>query len=164
MPLGKAIDSLDGVKVYYNGSIGNMKGRNLAPDGYNMGMKYQCVEFVKRYYYQKYGHKMPDSYGNAVDFFDPLLPDGAMNKKRGLHQYRHPGKYKPKTGDLLIYDSTSFNKYGHVAIVSDVNVVTLEIIQQNPGPMAPSKQKFTLIKSKGNWVIGNDRILGWLRK
>jgi len=48
--------------VYYNGSVGHVSGRNLVPDGYNPGLKYQCVEFVKRYYYQHLNHKIPDSY------------------------------------------------------------------------------------------------------
>ena len=67
--IGDVIDSLNGVKVYYNGSnFAKSYGRNLAPDGYNLGLKYQCVEFVKRYYYQVYKHKMPNTQGNAREF------------------------------------------------------------------------------------------------
>src|SRR5271168_3628467 len=29
------------LKVYFNGGIYNSSGRNLAPDGYNLGIKYQ---------------------------------------------------------------------------------------------------------------------------
>jgi len=60
--VGEKVDSLNGVYVYYNGSVGHVSGRNLVPDGYNPGLKYQCVEFVKRYYYQHLNHKIPDSY------------------------------------------------------------------------------------------------------
>ena len=45
---GDKVDELDGVAVYYNGRISNVSGRNTAPDGYNIGQKYQCVEFVTR--------------------------------------------------------------------------------------------------------------------
>ncbi len=48
--VGDKVDSLNGVYVYYNSNVGNVSGRNLASDGYNLGLKYQCVEFVKRYY------------------------------------------------------------------------------------------------------------------
>lgn len=54
---GGKVDSLHGVYVYYNGAVGNVKDRNLAPDGYNLGLRYQCVEFVKRYYYEYLDHK-----------------------------------------------------------------------------------------------------------
>jgi hypothetical protein len=61
--------------VYYNGGVANVVGRNVSVDGYNLGLKYQCVEFVKRYYYQHLGHKMPDTYGHAKDFFDRNVAD-----------------------------------------------------------------------------------------
>jgi hypothetical protein len=65
---GQKIDDFNGVAVYYNGKISTVKGRNVTADLYNLGLKYQCVEFVKRYYYKKLNHKMPNSYGNAKDF------------------------------------------------------------------------------------------------
>src|SRR5699024_1940891 len=125
--IGDKIDSLNGVYVYYNDKVTNVSGRNLTPDGYNLGLKYQCVEFVKRYYYEHYNHKMPDSYGHAKDFFIEGLSDGAFVKRRNLYQYSNPGKTKPKEGDLLVYGPTAFNAYGHVAIVSKVKRNKIEI-------------------------------------
>ncbi len=167
--IGAMIDELDGVAVHYNGPISNVSGRNLAPDGYNLGQKYQCVEFVKRYYYEFYTHKMPDSYGNAKDFFDNSLADGAFNPKRGLTQYRNNSTAKPKKGDLLIFGPTAFNRYGHVAIVSGVADsemgAALEFIQQNPGPGAPSRDKRAIGQNaSGRWQVDDTRLLGWLRK
>lgn len=162
--VGQAIDSLNGVYVFYNGDVGNVTGRNLTRDGYNLGQKYQCVEFVKRYYYEHLNHKMPDSYGHAKDFYDKNLSDGQRNKKRGLAQYSNPSRTKPKVNDLIIFAGTTFNKYGHVAIVSKVTVTEIEIIQQNPGPYSTSREKITLEVKNGNWKIANKRVLGWLRK
>jgi len=162
---GDKVDSLHGVYVYYNGSISHVEGRNLAPDGYNLGLKYQCVEFVKRYYYYHYKHKMPDSYGHAKDFFDRTVKDGALNKKRNLQQFTNPSKHLPQVGDLVIMDATTFNEYGHVCIVSKVTEDEVEIIQQNPGPMAPSRDTYSLTKTEeGKYLFGSDYILGWLRK
>jgi surface antigen len=161
---GMAIDSLNGVKVFYNGSVSHVSGRNESVDGYNIGLKYQCVEFVKRYYYEHYHHKMPDSYGHAKSFFNPKTGDGKLNRKRNLIQYANPGKSKPKIGDLLVFDGTSKNKYGHVAIVSNVTDHEIEIIQQNPGMFASSRRSFNLSNTSGKWKILNKRILGWLRK
>jgi len=162
--VGQQVDSLNGVVVYYNGRVGNVTGRNTTTTGYNLGLKYQCVEFVKRYYYEYLKHEMPDSYGHAKDFFNTTLADGKYNKQRNLTQYTNTSQTKPKVDDLLIFDGTTFNKYGHVAIVSKVMDDEIEIIQQNPGPNGKSRVTFKLKNKNGEWTIKNDRILGWLRK
>lgn len=162
--LGQVLDSLNGITVHYNGMVGHTGDRNLAPDGYNIGMRYQCVEFVKRYYYQKLGHKMPDSYGNAKDFFDKTLPDSGYNDKRGLIQFTNNSIWKPAPDDLLVFDGHVGNKYGHVAIVAWVGDTSLGIIQQNPGPFASSRDTFGLLHAGNKWRIEHERVLGWLRK
>jgi surface antigen len=162
--VGQKMDSLNAVYVYYNGSVDNTIGRNTTKDGYNLGVKYQCVEFVKRYYYQHLKHKMPDSYGNAKDFFDKALSDGQKNHKRNLTQHTNPSYTKPKVDDLLIYNGTLLNKYGHVSIVSKVTDNEIEIIQQNAGRYSKARETFALVHKDGKWVIKNKRIMGWLRK
>jgi surface antigen len=161
--VGQAIDSLNHVIVYYNGAVDHVGGRHLTKDHYNLGLKYQCVEFVKRYYYEHFHHKMPDSYGHAKDFFDGSLADGQFNAKRNLIQYAHPSKERPEKNDLIVFSGTPFNPYGHVAIVSNVWANKIEIIQQNPGPFASSRDTFSLAESGKKWEIGYSRILGWLR-
>lgn len=162
MEVGDKVDSLNGVYVYFNNNVGNVTGRNLAADGYNLGLKYQCVEFVKRYYYEHLDHKMPDSYGHAKDFYVKGLADGSYVKSRNLNQYSNPSDSKPKVNDLVVYDATTFNKYGHVAIVSKVSDSEIEIIQQNPGSMGPSRETYSLTKIDGKWKIGKEKVLGWL--
>lgn len=162
--IGEKLDSLNGVYVYYNGGVNNVVERNTTSDGYNLGLKYQCVEFVKRYYYQHYNHKMPDSYGHAKDFFDATIKDGEHNKKRDLRQFTNGSSSKPKQGDLLIFEGTIFNRFGHVAIISKATDQEIEIIQQNPGSFSNSKETFPLSKKNNKWEIYNGRVLGWLRK
>ena len=162
--VGEKIDSLNGVIVFYNGAVDNVSGRNTTDDGYNLGLKYQCVEFVKRYYYEHLQHKMPDSYGHAKDFFDKTLTDGQKNKQRDLTQYKNPSQTKPNVDDLLIFDATISNKYGHVAIISKVTENEIEIIQQNPGQFGKSRVNIPLENINGKWNINNERVLGWLRK
>ena len=159
--IGEVIDSFNGVEVYHNGSFGNVSGRNTTADGYNLGLRYQCVEFVKRYYYQHLGHRMPDSYGHAKDFFDPGLADGALNRRRNLLQYTNPSRVRPRVGDLVVFDGTTFNKFGHVAIVSEVTDSEIEIIQQNTGR---SRQTIGLRKKQGGWSLKDGDVRGWLRK
>lgn len=162
--VGQKIDSLNRVIVYYNGGVNHVKERNTTKDGYNIGLKYQCVEFVKRYYYEYLNHKMPDSYGHAKSFFNKELKDGALNEQRNLIQYTNQSNTKPKVNDLLIFGGTIYNRFGHVAIVSKVNDSTLEIIQQNPGPFGSSRASYKLEKIGNKWEIMDSQILGWLRK
>jgi surface antigen len=161
--IGDRLDSLNHVVVYYNGGMGNVSGRNTSADGYNIGLRYQCVEFVKRYYYEHYKHKMPNSYGNAIDFFNKSLKDGELNVDRDLMQYTNPSKSKPQVGDLIILDATWSNKYGHVVIVSNVSEDGVEIIQQNAGNPDHPRDLYDLDFDDGIWEIDNGRILGWLR-
>jgi len=162
--VGQEIDSLNNVVVYYNGGVDNVVQRNTK-DGYNLGLEFQCVEFVKRYYYEQFNHKMPDSYGHAISFYNKKLADGDFNKQRDLTQYSNPSISKPDKSDLIVMKGSLFNRYGHVAIISKVTDIEIEIIQQNPGPFSPSREVFKLTKTiDGKWKIESDRILGWLRK
>lgn len=164
--VGHVVDSLDGVAIYFNGGVNNVVERNLTKDGYNLGLKYQCVEFVKRYYFEYFNHRMPDSYGHAKDFFDKDLGNGSFNTKRDLFQFTNGQGELPKRGDLLVFKPTIFNRYGHVAIVSvvDTDAMTVEIAQQNPGPFSDSRESYVLLKEQNTWSIENNRVLGWLRK
>ncbi len=160
--VGTIIDSYNGINVYYNGSnFKNVIGRNVAIDGYNLGLKYQCVEFVKRYYYKRYGHKMPNSYGHAKDFYDESLGDKGFNKQRGMWQYTNVREYAPKVDDLLVYGPHSGNPYGHVAIVSKVGEDYVELVHQNKGNK--SRQRIKLVKYLDYYTIADYNIKGWLR-
>lgn len=161
---GEPVDSLNRVVVFYNGSVSHTAGRHLAPDGYNLGLKWQCVEFVKRYYYQHLQHKMPDSYGHAKDFFDSSIKDGGLNKRRNLQQFTNNSALPPKVNDLLVFDGHPFNPYGHVAIVSFVGKDYIELIQQNPGPLGKSRERLVLSKKENLYRIHHSQLLGWLRK
>ena len=162
--VGRVIDTFNGVAIYYNGKVANIDGRNVTADGYNLGLKYQCVEFVKRYYFEYYNHQMPDSYGNAKDFYSYAIEDGQINPARELRQFSNPSKSKPKIGDLLVFGPTPFNKFGHVGIISKVEKSRIQLAQQNPGSTNPSRQWFPLTKSNTTHFIDHQYVLGWLRK
>lgn len=163
LEIGDVVDEFNGVKIYYNGPVGNSVGRRRAADGYNFGQGFQCVEFVKRYYYEKLDHRMPDTWGHAKDFFDREIPNGMLNPKRDLVQFRNGEGSKPKEDDLMILGPSLFNSYGHVAIVSKVGNDQIEIAQQNHGPSGASRVTMPFQKMNGEWRVGDDRVLGWLR-
>ena len=160
--IGKKIDSLNNVDVFYNGNPTNVSGRNLTSDGYNLGLNYQCVEFVKRYYYEYLNHKMPDSYGHAKDFYNRETNDGELNISRNLLQYKNPSFSKPKVNDILVLDKSTFNKFGHVSIVCKVDGNSIEVIQQNV--FLNTRDNYDLKFVDGKWELDNKRILCWLRK
>lgn len=162
--VGEKIDELNGVAVYYNGYIATVIGRNKTADGYNIGLKYQCVEFVKRYYFEYLGHRMPDSYGHAYDFFNIHLKNGEVNIRRDLVQFINGNGDKPQADDIIVFAPTTFNPYGHIAIVSRVDYNAIEIVQQNPGPFSSSRERFYLVFENNKFRVENNRVLGWLRK
>ncbi len=160
--IGEVIDSHNGVAIYYNGDrFTNVSGRNVTADGYNLGLKYQCVEFVKRYYYEVFDHKMPNSYGHAKDLFDDSLGDVGYNRERALTQFRNVRSYPPKANDILIYGAYPGNPFGHVAIISKVENDYIEIVQQNIG--STTRKKIKLVKFMDYYTIADHNILGWLR-
>jgi hypothetical protein len=162
--VGDIVDNLNGVPVYYNGDVHDQDGQNFAPDGYDLGVKYQCVEFVKRYYDQHLGVEIPDPSGDAVDFYDKSLIDGAMNARRGLLQLRNGGQYRPMPDDMVVFDNGPQNRFGHVAIIASVSANHIEIVQQNAGPFTFSRAIYPLHFAQGHWRVTGAPILGWLRR
>jgi len=158
--VGAVIDSYQDVMVYNNGpEFATSYGRHFSDSGYYFGQKWQCVEFIKRFYYQSKGHEMPDVMGHAKDFFDPNLASGNLNLRRGLIQYTNGSNEAPQAGDLLVWNRGT---YGHVAIISQVTHNDVEIVQQNiagfPRDHLPLQHLFN------NWIIGGQiQPAGWLR-
>jgi len=159
--IGKVLDSYKEVDVFYNGEdYSENHGKNYSKDGYYYGYKWQCVEYIKRFYYEAKNHKMPDVYGNAKDFFDDKVENGKLNEKRGLIQYKNGEDEKPRIDDILVFTDTT---YGHIVIVSEVGDNFIEVIQQNMGSLA--RDRFELIYKEGKYFVGGKRVpAGWLRK
>ena len=159
--IGKEIDSYKNVPVYYNGlNYTKTYGESHSEDGYYYGYKWQCVEYIKRFYKEAKNHEMPDVYGNAKDFFDNSVPQGELNKSRDLIQYRNEGNVKPEPDDLIVF---SGNIFGHVAIVTEVTEDYVEVIQQNV--YSKTREKYDLTEKDGKYIVGKyKKIVGWLRK
>ena len=129
---GEEIGSFNIVPVYYNDGYASCGDRHWSSDGsYSYGLKWQCVEYVRRYYHDYLNHKMPNRWGNASDYFRLNIPSGEMNTERNLIQY-HNGDTKPKVNDILIWGAGT-GGYGHVAIVTAVFSDGIKVISQNIG-------------------------------
>ena len=158
--IGNEIDSFKNVDVYHNGLFyAQSYGENYSEDGYHFGYKWQCVEFVKRFYYQSKDHEMPELLGHAKDFFSYETEQGELNESRGLLQYYNGGDVAPEIDDLLVFTD---RKYGHVAIITEVTENDIEVIQQNV--YFKSRQRFPLTINNGQYFVGTKREpAGWLR-
>ncbi|MEI6395979.1 MAG: CHAP domain-containing protein [Verrucomicrobiota bacterium] len=159
--VGKVLDSYRSVSVYDNGLLYfRSYGKHYAQDGFYYGQKWQCVEFIKRFFHDAKQHKMPDGMGHAKSFFDQTLDDGAVNSRRGLVQYRNGSTHGPQPDDLIVFTDT---KFGHVAIVTQLATNSVEIIQQNI--LAGPRRRFSLVVSNGQYFVTSPRIpAGWLRQ
>jgi len=154
--IGKVIDEFNGVKVHYNGNFSHVGDRNLSKSGYNIGLKWQCVEFVKRYYLEVYRHEMPNTQGNAIDYIDSKLEDAEFNRERGLNQFSNPSKSAPKIGEIVVFNEG----FGHLAIVSKVFENKIEIIQQNVGY---STRDYINLKEENNrYFLNHPQVIGRL--
>ncbi len=166
---GIEIGSLDGVPGYYNGPVeATAWGRNKIGD-YDSGLKWQCVEYVRRYYYIHFGMEMGAG-RHAGLFYTAGLEDGA-DTFDGLKQYTHrheskSGKddgftIKPEKGDVLVLGTAT---YGHVAIVAKVSDTNVTIAQQNViGDGFTSDIQMKQV-SNGKWQLKSNSVLGLLRK
>ncbi|MDQ3048465.1 MAG: CHAP domain-containing protein [Bacteroidota bacterium] len=158
--IGDSVDSFNGIVVYNNGTVySNSQGKHYRiVDSFYYGKKWQCVEFIKRYYIDHLHHKMPDGFGHAKDFFNKKIVNGAINKRRDLIQYFNGDDALPEVNDILVFGG----KFGHVAIVSEVTNDEVEVIQQNIY-MQP-RERFPLSILNGKcWVGAGRKPLGWLR-
>jgi surface antigen len=157
--VGVVIDRYKGVAIYDNGPlIAKSHGKHYSASGYYWGQRWQCVEFVKRFYDQAKGHQMPDVWGHAKDFFDPAVPQGGMNQRRALRQFRNGADVAPEPDDLFVFGGA----YGHVGIVSEVSSNAVEIVQQNI--YRKPRARFGLARTNGTFVVESKSLMGWLRK
>lgn len=148
----------DGQVALSNGTDTGPKGGSCGPPPQPgpYGLKYQCVELIRRYYAQAQGIDTSTWAGNAVAYYNTA-------SEKGLTAYPNGGSESPAPGDVLVFQGST---YGHVAIVITVSDARVEIIEQNWSrnvgqtaiPMTVADGKFTIAHR------GRYRVLGWLRK
>ena len=149
---GTKIGEYKGVPAYSNESLTH----SSPSDTY--GLKYQCVEYVNRFYATAMGHHNMKASGDAEDYY----PTASQRK---LVAYPNKGSVKPQINDILCLKGKT---YGHIAIVREVTNDKVYVIQQNwnnassdnnfPFEMEAANGKYT-VKEKSGFTCQ-----GWLRK
>ena len=157
---GDIVTTYRTIPVHSNGDNYTLSyGKHYAANGYYYGQKWQCVEFVKRFYHDAFNHQMPSAWGHAIGYYDPAVLQGKLNKDRGMFQFKNGETISPQPDDLLVFD---FAPYGHVSVISAVRENEIEVVQQNIA--GKPRQIYRLDKQDGHFtVVAKNKPIGWLR-
>ena len=153
---GTQIGTFNGIAAYSNGSISNESGVYNTSAGVNTGIKWQCVEYVNRYYYMMYGIniKSTGTYGNANHYYNNA-------SFAGLSAYPNGGSIKPQVGDIICSNG---GKYGHVAIIREIGSNYIKIIQQNWSNDSNDENKTLTLTNNTVGDFGSGYpVQGWVR-
>jgi surface antigen len=134
------------------------------PNGYYPG---QCVSFVKRFT-KELGITMGAMGGNGgarygfINFNQPGLSLSATQ----ANKISFTGSEQPQVGDIIFFDATSINPWGHVAVVQSISGNGKVIIQEsNANGKAPNtyvtRGEINLTQNPPKPYYG--RVMGWLR-
>lgn len=153
-PFGSNVGSFQGVPAYSNGTNGTASNQYNTVNGYRTGMKWQCVEYVSRFYWLVYGRQIAG--GNANSFY---------GNGKGLNRRANGGSVRPQVGDILCSASGG---YGHVAIVREVGSNYIVVIHQNwANTSADNAKRMTMTVSNGRYTVaaaGSYSWQGWLSR
>lgn len=132
--LGTTVDGVQGFNCNYDHNPEETSDdyeRSSFSNGIYTGMKWQCVEFARRYWIQVFGVVLPPVSWAAHIFKIPTasrLKDYWIVPLKGLP---NGGTEPPRKGDLLIYGSTPGQRVGHVAVIVDVLADVVRVAEQN---------------------------------
>jgi glutathionylspermidine amidase/synthetase len=103
-------------------------------NGLYMGLKWQCVEFARRWFVIIFGVYF-DKIPNAFDIFElPTVTHIQTNTKLSFRSFK---KGIPQVGDLLIFKQSEEFPYGHVSVIVRKNSIHgesyLYLSEQNMG-------------------------------
>jgi hypothetical protein len=88
----------------------------------------QCVDLIRFYWHCVLKlDKQPAGVVGAKDFY--LYPDKVLVDN--FIKIRNDKDTIPKSGDIVIWDATSKNKYGHIGIVLEADIRSMKVLEQN---------------------------------
>ena len=135
-------------------------------NGTYTGIKWQCVEYARRWLLANTGAVYGDV-DIAADIWNKIdyLTDVKTKKQIPLETRLNGSTQPPEVGDLLIY-AKAFHGTGHVAVVTGMDIKNglVEVSEQNfsneswPDHYA---RKLMLIKKGGGYWLLDGYLLGW---
>ncbi|ASS74355.1 hypothetical protein CIG75_04730 [Tumebacillus algifaecis] len=98
----------------------------------------QCVEYAERYYVNRYPGTFPyhNSGPGAFDIWEGVAAatdvGGWPTHREHFVAYEN-GSSRPQPEDMLLYDRTRGEGWGHIAIIAEVYPTAVVILEQNSG-------------------------------
>ena len=166
-PYGKVLgESPRGIEAYSNCRSGCVIFEPNRWNGTYTGIKWQCVEYARRWLLVNTGAVYGDV-DIAADIWDRInhLTDVKTGRQIPLRTHANGSTQAPVVGDLLVY-AKAFQGTGHVAVVTgvDAGANEIEVSEQNfnndswPGDYA---RKISLIRKDARYWLLDSYILGW---
>ena len=166
-PFGTDLGEFNGVIVYSNCDDDCVECNNYCQDqhyinGTYIGIKWQCVEYVRRYYHTVYNLDLASKWrGHANTWYDNAAT-------MGLARFANGSLDMPQVGDILVSEGIPDVNVGHIAIIRDISDNSVCTIQQNfSNDSGDINRYLTLTVLDGNYTVGgfssNYPIRGWLR-
>ncbi|RNF05728.1 putative trypanothione synthetase [Trypanosoma rangeli] len=120
-----------GIPAYSNKHDGYFSGERSIDGKLFCGFKYQCVEFARRWLFERKSLVLPDVRW-AVHIFDlKEVPDARTARPVRCVAVHNSTKTKPVADALLIYPSADGSPAGHVAAITEVGDNWVRIADQN---------------------------------
>jgi glutathionylspermidine amidase/synthetase len=156
----KIIGITHNVVVFSNKNINKQKLNYL--NGVFTGIRWQCVEFARRYLIINYGITFKEI-PNAHEIFTLTnFHNMLTNKLYPITKHFNGCKILPKVGSLLIWNaSVDENATGHVAIITKINLPNyIEVCEQNWHIDKLNRQIKTMYKN--GFYILDKHLIGWI--
>ncbi|MEJ2361364.1 MAG: CHAP domain-containing protein [Gammaproteobacteria bacterium] len=153
------------VPAYSNCNANCVNRVPVIKNGTYTGIKWQCVEYARRWLLQNKGVVYGDV-NLAADIWGLKYVTRVRDKTRlKMINYPNGSRIRPVAGDLLVY-ARAYLKTGHVAVISEVNAKQrrIHVLEQNykntkwPGDYARS---IPYIKRHQHYWILDAYVLGW---
>ncbi len=165
-PFGTVLGVAGGVPAHSNCSAQCVDLKPVKVNGVYTGIKWQCVEYARRWLLRHEGAVFADvdvaaDIWNKIDHLERVDHKGVIP----LQNYPNGSSHPPSAGDLLIY-ARAYLGTGHVAVVTDVNLPAhaIKVAEQNyfnrkyPGDYA---RKIALIEKNHRYWVLDSYVLGW---
>ena len=167
-PYGKKLGIATGeVVAYSNCNAQCVVQEPYYQQGTYTGIKWQCVEFARRWLLTNQGVVYGDV-DIATDIWDKitLVTRVADGKKLKLESYQNGSTQAPQVGDLLIY-AQAYLHTGHVAVVTEVDLIrgVVRVAEQNFTNQQWAGNNYAreidlVVKGSQYWLL-DAYLLGW---
>ncbi|RUR05548.1 CHAP domain-containing protein [Legionella sp. km772] len=171
-PFGKKLGGSNGVIGYSNcnNECESEEWHKLiiGQQAYKTGMKWQCVEYARRWYIQRLGYTFA-SIDHAYEIWDLETANKVdSNLSVKWHKFTNgKTREKPRVNDLLIYNKKQ-GVHGHVSVVVKLSKGYIYVAEQNYANTTWENESYArkiLLQRnpQGHYLLKDLGVIGWMR-